>query len=62
MEADLRPGRQTADDVIASIRAQAEEGIEHVIVNMPDVHEPRYLDTFRDQVMPAVADLEPARD
>ena len=59
IEADLRPGRRTAEDVIVSIRAQAEEGIEHVILNMPDVHEPRYLDTFRDRVIPAVRDLQP---
>jgi hypothetical protein len=59
IEADLRPGRRAAEDVIVSIRAQAEEGIEHVILNMPDVHEPRYLDTFRDRVIPAVRDLQP---
>ena len=61
VEADLRPGRQSAADVIASIQAQAAEGIEHVILNMPDVHEPRYLEVFRDRIIPAVRDLEPAR-
>jgi alkanesulfonate monooxygenase SsuD/methylene tetrahydromethanopterin reductase-like flavin-dependent oxidoreductase (luciferase family) len=60
IEADLRPGRQSADDVIAAIRAQAGEGIEHVILNMPDVHDPRYLATFRDRVIPGVRDMEPA--
>ena len=38
LEADLRPGRQTPADVIAAFRAQADEGIEHVIVNLPDAH------------------------
>jgi F420-dependent oxidoreductase-like protein len=60
VEADLRPGRHSADDVIAAIRAQADEGIEHVIVNMPDVHEPRYLETFRDRIIPAVREMHAA--
>jgi F420-dependent oxidoreductase-like protein len=60
IEADVRPGR-SVDAIIASMRAQADEGIEHVIVNMPDVHEPRALDTFRERIIPAVAGIEPAR-
>ena len=58
IEADVRPGR-SVDAVIAAIRAQADEGIEHVIVNMPDVHEPRALDTFRERILPAVTELGP---
>ena len=57
IEADLRPGRQTADGVVASIRAQADEGIVHVIVNLPDVHDLRYLATFGRVIIPAVAEL-----
>jgi F420-dependent oxidoreductase-like protein len=57
IEADLRPGRQTADGVVASLRAQADEGIEHVIVNLPDVHDLRYLATFGREIIPAVVEL-----
>jgi alkanesulfonate monooxygenase SsuD/methylene tetrahydromethanopterin reductase-like flavin-dependent oxidoreductase (luciferase family) len=53
LEADLRAGRQSASDVIAALRAQADEGIEHVIVNLPDVHEPRYLEMFRREIIPS---------
>ncbi len=55
IEADLRPGRQRATDVVAAIRAQADEGIEHVIVNLPDAHVLERLDTFGREVIPAVA-------
>lgn len=55
LEADLRPGRQTPADVIAAFRAQAGEGIEHVIVNLPDAHLPERLETFGREIIPAVA-------
>jgi hypothetical protein len=55
IEADLRPGRQRATDVVAAIRAQADEGIEHVIVNLPDAHVLERLETFGREVIPAVA-------
>lgn len=55
LEADLRPGRQTPPDVIAAFRAQADEGIEHVIVNLPDAHVPERLETFGREIIPAVA-------
>ena len=55
LEADLRPGRQPPADVIAAFRAQADEGIEHVIVNLPDAHLPDRLDTFGSEIIPAVA-------
>jgi alkanesulfonate monooxygenase SsuD/methylene tetrahydromethanopterin reductase-like flavin-dependent oxidoreductase (luciferase family) len=54
VEVDLRPGHQTVADVIAAIRAQADEGIEHVIVNMPDVHDLNYIRTFRNEIIPSV--------
>jgi F420-dependent oxidoreductase-like protein len=60
LEADLRPGRQSPRDVVAAFRAQADEGIEHVVVNLPDVHQPAYLDTFRREIIPEVAALEAA--
>ena len=55
LEADLRPGRQTPADVIATFRAQADEGIEHVIVNLPDAHLVERLETFGREIIPAVA-------
>jgi F420-dependent oxidoreductase-like protein len=55
IEADLRPGRQAPSDVVAAIRAQAGEGIEHVIVNLPDAHVLERLDTLGREVIPAVA-------
>ena len=60
IESDLGPDRQSAADVIANLRAQADEGIEHVIVNMPDVHDLRYIETFGREIIPAVAELVPA--
>jgi hypothetical protein len=44
-------------DVVAAIRDQAEEGIQHVIVNMPDAHVLDRLDTMGREVLPAVAEL-----
>ena len=57
---DLRPGRQTTREVIAALRDQADEGIDHVIVNMPDVYMPDHLATFRDEIIPEVGVLMPA--
>jgi F420-dependent oxidoreductase-like protein len=61
LEADLRPGRQRPADVVAAIAAQAGEGMGHVIVNLPDVHDPSRIDTFRREVIPAAADIAAAR-
>ena len=55
LEADLRPGHQTPADVVAAFRAQADEGVEHVIVNLPDAHLLERLDTFGREIIPAVA-------
>jgi F420-dependent oxidoreductase-like protein len=55
VEADLRPGRQRPGDVVTALRAQADEGIEHVIVNLPDAHVLERLETFGREIIPAVA-------
>ncbi len=55
LEADLRPGRQRPGDVVAAMRSQADEGIEHVIVNLPDAHVLERLDAFGREIIPAVA-------
>jgi F420-dependent oxidoreductase-like protein len=55
VELDLRPGRMRPQDALAALETQAAEGIEHVIVNMPDVYELRYIETLAREVIPAVA-------
>ena len=40
---------------VAAFRAQADEGIEHVIVNLPDAHVLERLDVFGREIVPAVA-------
>lgn len=55
VQADLRPGRQRLSDVVTALRTQADEGIEHVIVNLPDAHVLERLDTFGREIIPAVA-------
>jgi F420-dependent oxidoreductase-like protein len=55
IETDLRPGRQSPADVLGALRAQADEGVEHVIVNLPDAHVPERLETFGREIIPAVA-------
>ena len=55
IEADLRPGRQRPADVVAAIRAQGDEGIEHVIVNLPDAYVLERLETLGREVITAVA-------
>jgi F420-dependent oxidoreductase-like protein len=59
-EIDLRPGRMTTADVVARARAQAAVGIQHWIVNLPDVWDLRYLERLGRDVVPAVAELEAA--
>jgi alkanesulfonate monooxygenase SsuD/methylene tetrahydromethanopterin reductase-like flavin-dependent oxidoreductase (luciferase family) len=60
IELDLRPGRMSTRDALALIRAQADEGIEHVIVNMPNAHDLEPLERIGREVIPAVAELAPA--
>lgn len=53
-EVDLRPGRMSAADVVARARLQADAGVEHLIVNMPDVSDLRHLDLLGREVVPAI--------
>jgi len=57
LEADLRPGRMRPADLVAAIRAQASEGIQHVIVNLPDAHQLDQIRTLGRLVLPEVAGL-----
>jgi F420-dependent oxidoreductase-like protein len=61
IELDLRPGRMSVQDAIARLRGQAEEGIQQVIVNLPDVHEPGTMERLGADVIPEVRSVEPAR-
>jgi hypothetical protein len=54
-EVNLAPGAMSVRDIITLCRELAEAGIEHVIVNMPDAHELRPLETFGREIIPKVA-------
>jgi F420-dependent oxidoreductase-like protein len=45
------------DDVIGLCREMSEAGVQHLIFNMPNVHEIAPLETFGEKIIPAVADL-----
>jgi F420-dependent oxidoreductase-like protein len=53
----IAPGKMTPADVIETCREMAEVGIEHVILNMPNVSEIVPLEVFGEEIIPAVADL-----
>ena len=53
-EVDMRPGRMTPEDVVARARAQADAGVEHLIVNMPDAWDVRHLELIGRDVIPAL--------
>jgi F420-dependent oxidoreductase-like protein len=46
IELDLRPGRMSVDDARRALHAQGEEGIEHVIVNLPEVEQLAQLEVL----------------
>jgi hypothetical protein len=47
----------TAEEVIGLCSTLNEAGIDHLILNMPNVHEIRPLETFGEEIIPAVAGL-----
>jgi hypothetical protein len=47
----------TADKVIGYCREMDEAGIQHLIFNMPNVHEIELLERFGEEIIPAVAGL-----
>lgn len=51
----LAPGKMSAKDVIEKCRGFADVGVQHVIFNMPNVHEIAPLETFGREIIPAVA-------
>ena len=54
---NLAPDGMMAEGVIELCRESGEAGIEHLIFNMPNVHEIEPLETFGEEIIPAVADL-----
>ena len=54
---NLGPEGMGPDDVIEMCEELGEAGIEHLIFNMPNVHEISPLETFGQKVIPAVAEL-----
>lgn len=53
----LAPGAQSAADVIAHCRTLAGLGVHHAIFNMPNVQDLTPLTIFKEEIIPAVADL-----
>lgn len=51
------PDMMTVRDIIGLCHSLADEGIEHVIVNMPDAHELRPLEIFGREIVPVVAEF-----
>jgi F420-dependent oxidoreductase-like protein len=55
--AKLAPDGMSADDVIGLCRELNDAGVQHLIFNMPNVHELSPLEIFGDKIIPAVAEL-----
>jgi F420-dependent oxidoreductase-like protein len=53
----LRPGRESAADVVKRCRTLAGLGVQHAIFNLPNVHEIAPLETFAKEIIPAVEGL-----
>jgi F420-dependent oxidoreductase-like protein len=53
----LAPGRQSPADVIRELRELAKVGVQHAIVNLPNVHEVTPVETLAKEVVPAIREL-----
>lgn len=53
----LAPGQMSPADIIAQCRTLAGLGVTHAIFNMPNVHEITPLETFGQEIIPAVAEF-----
>ncbi len=54
---NLAPDGMMAEGVIEQCREMNDAGVQHLIFNMPNVHEIKPLETFGEEIIPAVADL-----
>jgi len=55
--AHLAPGKQSPADVIRQCRELAQVGVQHAIVNLPNVHEITPIETLAKEVIPALREL-----
>lgn len=55
--ANLSSGNMSTKDVIGTCKGLANESIEHLILNMPNVSDITPLEKFGEEIIPAVADL-----
>jgi len=55
--ANLSSGNMSVNDVIGLCKGLANESIEHLIFNMPNVQEITPLEKFGDEIIPVIADL-----
>ncbi len=53
----LAPDHQSPDDVVQHFQALADHGIQHVLFNMPNVHEVTPIETFAKEVLPRIAEM-----
>jgi alkanesulfonate monooxygenase SsuD/methylene tetrahydromethanopterin reductase-like flavin-dependent oxidoreductase (luciferase family) len=51
----LAPGHMQADEIVQVCHSLADMGIQHVIFNMPNVHEITPLEVFGNEIIPIVA-------
>jgi F420-dependent oxidoreductase-like protein len=54
---DLAPGRQSPADVIRGLRELARVGVQHAIVNLPNVHEIAPVERLAKEVVPEIREL-----
>ena len=54
---NLAPGQRTPEDVIDQCRSLAALGIQHLIFNMPNVHEIKPLEAFGKEIIPSVKEF-----
>jgi F420-dependent oxidoreductase-like protein len=53
----LAPGKMSPKDVIEHCRVLAGLGVNHALVNMPNVHEIKPIEVFAKEIIPAVAEF-----
>ncbi len=53
----LAPGKQSTADVIRELRELAKVGVQHAIVNLPNVHEIAPIERLAKEVLPEIAEL-----
>lgn len=59
-DTDLRTGRETTADLVAAARDQAAEGIDHLVINLPDAFRTEQLARIGREVIPEIASIRSA--